>query len=89
MIPVILPAERQVYLLHLEISEDLFIVESYVATQYESMQENNSQEDDEVDFIDLNVEIPLSQHVIENLPGLVLDLLEKMGYSEDEISNKL
>lgn len=91
LIPVILPAERQAYLLHLEISKDSFIVESYVATQYEAMQDNNSQEDDEdvEDFIDLDLELPESQHVIENLPGLVLELLGRMGYTEDEISNKL
>lgn len=80
---MILPSERQAYLLHLKVDPDTFIVESYVPTQYES--EHTSQ--DEEDFADLDLQ--LSSTVIENLPGLVIEFLEKMGFSEEEINNKL
>jgi len=69
LIPVILPAEKQAYLLHLNITKDEIIVESYVAAQYESPQDNSEQDDD----FSLDLEdTPLSQVVIENLPGLVI-----------------
>lgn len=51
LIPVILSGERQVYLLHVQISLDRVYVESYVASKYES--EHTSQEDDAFADLDL------------------------------------
>lgn len=51
------------------------------------MEVDHSQEDDDDSTNDLNLHV--GQNVIEHLPELVMKLLQKMGHTEDDITEKL
>jgi hypothetical protein len=86
LIPVILPSERQVFLMHIDIAS--FTATIYVATQYDLREEHSADSALEVALIHLD-DSTLPNNVIESLPLVVIDLLKAMGYSMSHIEQHL